>query len=426
VNPQPGGRGGFFCTILNAKSKSFAKVDSSDRESMTERVYLDWNASAPLRPAARAAASAALEQCGNPSSVHGEGRAARRLIEQAREDVAALVGAEARNVIFTSGGTEANVLALTPMIERGSDKNTLERLLVSAIEHPSVLAGGRFPGDAVEKFPVTIDGVVDLVALEQRLDALATEGSRPMVSVMAANNETGVLQPVAQVSEIVHRHGGVLHVDAVQAAGRMPLDIHALGADLLTLSAHKMGGAKGVGALIKRDETLHLADPLIKGGGQERGARAGTENVAAAASFGAAAADCQASLAAEATRMKALRERLETGLRAAIPEAVIFGSEAGRLPNTTLVAMPGAKAETLVIGFDLDGVAVSSGSACSSGKVAPSHVLAAMGVPTEVARGAVRISLGATTTEAEIDRFLNVWQRLTKSLSKGMKPGLAA
>jgi len=393
---------------------------------MTTRTYLDWNASAPLRPVAREAVRTALELCGNPSSVHGEGRAARRLIEQAREDVATLVGADPRNVIFTSGGTEANALALSPAIEVGAGKAPRDRLLVSTIEHPSVLAGGRFAPSAVEKLPVTPEGIVDLGALEQRLAALSEASSRPLVSIMAANNETGVIQPVAEASEIVHRYGGLLHVDAVQAAGRMPLSIHDLGADLLTLSAHKLGGAKGAGALVKRDDALHMADPLIRGGGQERGSRAGTENVAAIAAFGAAAAECRASLALETSQMAALRDRLESGLRALTPEAVIFGSQAERLPNTTLVAMPGGKAETLVIGFDLDGVAVSSGSACSSGKVAPSHVLAAMGVPVELAGGAIRISLGPATTEAEIDRFLNVWQRLTKSLSRGMKPGLAA
>ena len=207
--------------------------------------------------------------------------------------------------------------------------------------------------------------------------------------------------------------------------GRIALDIEALGADLLTLSAHKIGGAKGAGALVKRDESLQI-EPLIRGGGQERGSRAGTENVAAIAAFGAAAAAAKADLAAEAMHMAELRDRLEAGLRAATPQAVIFGAAAERLPNTTLAAMPGAKAETLVIGFDLDGVAISSGSACSSGKVAPSHVLAAMGVPAELARGAVRVSIGPATTEAEIDRFLKVWQTLAKSLSSGMKQGLAA
>jgi len=389
---------------------------------MTARVYLDWNASAPLRPEAREALAAALALTGNPSSVHGEGRAARRLVEQAREQVAALVAADPRNVIFTSGGTEANALALTPLIEMGTDKTPRDRLLISAIEHPSVRAGGRFAARDIADIPVQANGVIDLAALERML----ASGGRALVSVMAANNETGVIQPVAAVAQLTHRYGGVLHVDAVQAAGRMPLDINLLGADLLTLSAHKLGGTKGAGALIKRDEALHFPDPLIKGGGQERGARAGTENVFAIAAFGAAAAAVQTELAAEIRHMAALRETLEAGLRLLTPEAVVFGREAERLPNTTLVAVPGAKAETLVIGFDLEGVAVSSGSACSSGKVAPSHVLAAMGVPGELARGAIRVSTGPATTNAEIDRFLEVWQKRAKSLSNGMKRGLAA
>jgi len=387
---------------------------------MVTRCYLDWNASAPLRESARDALHAALALPGNPSSVHGEGRAARQVIEQARGAVAALVNADARNVVFTSGGTEANALALTPSIDAGS-KRPIVRLLVSAIEHPSVLAGGRFAPEAVERIAVA-DGVIDLGVLEQRL-AL---GTRVLVSLMAANNETGVMQPIAQAAEVVHRHGGLLHVDAAQAAGRMTLDLPALGADLLTLSAHKIGGAKGAGALVKRDDALHIADPLIRGGGQERGGRAGTENVAAIAAFGSAAAAIRADLAADVRHMERLRDRLEAGIRKATPQAVIFGANAARLPNTTLVAMPGARAETLVIAFDLDGVAVSSGAACSSGKVAPSHVLAAMGVEPALARGAIRISTGPATREADIDRFLNVWQRLAKSLSRGMKPGLAA
>jgi cysteine desulfurase len=392
---------------------------------MGARAYLDWNASAPLRIGAREAMRAALELPGNPSSVHGEGRAARRLIEAAREQVAALIGADPRNVIFTSGGSEANALALSPAIELGGEK-ARDRLLLSAIEHPSVLAGGRFPRAAVETIAVDAHGVIDLGVLEQRLVALAREGVRPLVSLMAANNETGVIQPVAAAAALVHRHGGLLHVDAVQAVGRVPIDIAVLGADLVTLSAHKLGGTKGAGALIKRDESLHIADPLVKGGRQERGARAGTENAASIAAFGAAAAALQGSLAAEAVHMAALRDRLEAGLRAASPAAIIFGADIERLPNTTLVAIPGARAETLVIAFDLDGVAISSGAACSSGKVAPSHVLAAMGVAAELARGAIRVSTGPATTETDIDRFLVVWKRLTQSLSNGEKRGLAA
>ncbi|HKS61916.1 MAG TPA: cysteine desulfurase family protein [Xanthobacteraceae bacterium] len=391
---------------------------------MAVRTYLDWNASAPLRPQAREALEAALELSGNPSSVHGEGRAARNAIERAREQVAALAGADARNVIFTSGGTEANALALSPSVQTADDKRLFERLLVSAIEHPSVLAGGRFDPARVEQVPANAAGMIDLSALQRRLEALG--GERVLVSLMAANNETGAVQPVREAADIVHRHGGLLHTDAVQAAGRIALDIAALGADLLTLSAHKIGGAKGAGALIKRSEDIHFADPLIRGGGQERGNRAGTENVAAIAAFGAAAAALTATSAADVAHMARLRDRLEAGLLAATPQAIIFGAGAARLPNTTLVALPGARAETLVIAFDLAGVAVSSGAACSSGKVAPSHVLAAMGVEPALARGAIRVSTGPATTEAEIDRFLNVWQTLNKSLSNGVKRGLAA
>lgn len=386
---------------------------------MTERAYLDWNATAPLRPEARTAMLAALEACGNPSSVHAEGRAARSLIEEARGKVAALVGAEPRNVVFTSGGTEANMLALSPGVGTGRDLAPRDRLLVSAIEHPSVLAGGRFAPDAVEQVPVTAEGRLDLAALEGRLSTIAAANGRPLVSVMVANNETGIIQPICEVARLVHEVGGVLHVDAVQAAGRIPCDINVLGADLVTLSGHKLGGLKGVGALIK-GEGARL-DPLVKGGGQERGARAGTENVPGIASFGAAAAAAQRGLAAESARMAALRDRLEAGLKAASPGMIIFGAAADRLPNTALFAVAGMKAETAVIAFDLDGVAVSSGAACSSGKVQPSHVLAAMGVSRELARGAVRVSLGPTTTEFEVDRFLDAWNKVSGALLKGMR-----
>jgi cysteine desulfurase len=392
---------------------------------MTERIYLDWNATAPLRIQARDAAMAAFDAAGNPSSVHAEGRAARRLIERAREQVAALTGAEPRNVVFTSGGTEANMLALTPGLGTGGGPH--DRLLISAIEHPSVLAGGRFPAAAVETLPVTGSGQIDLVALERRLAALGGETPRGqvLVSLMLANNETGVVQPVSQAARLVHQAGGRLHVDAVQAAGRITCDINALGADLLTISGHKIGAPKGVGALVRRDAVLDIADPLIKGGGQERGLRAGTENVAGIAGFGAAAAAVCDGLAAESARMIKLRDRLESGLAAASPEIVIFGASAERLPNTTLFALNGMKAETAIIAFDLEGVAVSSGAACSSGKVQPSHVLAAMGVPPNLARGAIRVSLGPTTTESEIDRFIAAWIRVSGALPRQTR-GIAA
>ena len=388
---------------------------------MTDRIYLDWNATAPLRPQARAAALAALDSSGNPSSVHAEGRAARRLIEEAREKVAALVAAEPRNVVFTSGGTEANMLALTPA--SGPDGKAPDRLLISALEHPSVLAGGRFAAAAVQRVPATGDGRIDLAALADALAAL--EGRRALVSLMLANNETGVVQPVSEAARLTHEAGGVLHVDAVQAAGRIPCDINAIGADLLTLSGHKIGAPKGVGAVVRRDAGVPFPAPLIKGGGQERGARAGTENVAGIAAFGAAATAALMDLSAEAGNMRALRDRLEAGLRSASPDIVVFGAGAERLPNTTLFALNGMKAETAVIAFDLEGVAVSSGAACSSGKVQPSHVLAAMGVPPELARAAVRVSLGPTTTQSEIDRTIQAWIRISSVLRKETR-GIAA
>jgi cysteine desulfurase len=388
---------------------------------MVERSYFDWNATAPLRPQAAEAFRGALAVPGNPSSVHAEGRAARRLVEEAREEVAALVAARPGDVFFTSSGTEANMLALTPAIQTADERRPREKLLISAIEHASVRTGGRFPRDAVADIAVDADGRVDLAALA---DALAGT-ARPLVSIMLANNETGVVQPIAQAAAIVHAAGGLLHVDAVQAAGRIACDINALGADLLTLSAHKIGGPKGVGALIRAREDIHFPDPLIRGGGQERGLRAGTENVAGIAAFGAAAAALRRQGAAEADHMRALRDKLETGLKAVAPRVAIFGAAAERLPNTTLFAVEGMKAETAVISFDLEGIAVSSGAACSSGKVQPSHVLAAMGVSPALTRGAVRLSLGWTTTETDIERFLGAWRKLATALSKG-QAGMAA
>jgi cysteine desulfurase len=390
---------------------------------MTDRIYLDWNATAPLRPEARAAMTAALDLAGNPSSIHAEGRAARQLVERAREQVAALVGADSKLVTFTSGGTEANNLALTPAIQTGDQKAPRDRLLVSAVEHVSVRAGGQFPAESLEEIPVTGAGIVDCAALADRLAALAPQ--RALISVMLANNETGVVQPISEVAAVAQEAGALLHVDAVQGAGRIICDIKELGADLLTISAHKLGGPKGVGALVRQNEALHLPQPLLRGGGQERGLRAGTENVAAIAGFGAAAEAARRGLPADASRMSALRERLEARLKAATPETIIFGADARRVSNTTLVAVPGMKAETAVIALDLAGFAVSSGSACSSGKVQPSHVLAAMGLSPELARGGVRISLGWTTTETEIDYFVAAWIKVAEALLK-QRRGLAA
>jgi|SRR5262249_37582089 len=384
---------------------------------MVDRAYFDWNATAPLRQEARTAMASALTRVGNASSVHAEGRAARRLVEDARESVAGLVGAEARNVTFTSGATEANMLALTPALEVAGRNEPRDRLFVSAIEHPSVRCGGRFTADQVEELPVEGNGACDLSALKIALK----KAERPLVSVMLANNETGVIQPISEIAEIVHADRGVLHVDAVQGPGRIDCNIVALGADLLSISSHKLGGPQGAGALVRRGD-VHVGEPLIKGGGQERGARAGTENVAAIAGFGAAAA---AAKATDASRMAALRQRLETGIKSATPTAVIFGENVPRLPNTTLFTVPGLKAETAIIAFDLNGIAVSSGSACSSGKVQASHVLAAMGVESTLLRGAVRVSLGWSTTEVEVEQFLRTWNMLTGTLLKE-KRGIAA
>jgi cysteine desulfurase len=379
---------------------------------MPNRVYLDWNATTPLRAEARAAMTAAQDVGGNPSSVHAEGRQARRLVEDARAMVAAATGAKSHNVIFTSGGTEANSLALTPGIRRNSSL-PINKLVVTAIEHASVLTGGRFAREAIGILRVSRSGVVDLAHLREIL----ADGPPALVSVMSANNETGALQPVAEVAEIVHGAGGLLHVDAIQSFGKVSFDINEMKADLISISAHKIGGPKGVGAVVL-SEGLTGLEALLRGGGQEQGRRAGTENVAGIAGFGAAAKAAMASLDDDMNRVEILRDRLEIGLRQT-RGIIVFCENVPRLPNTTLFTVPGMKAETAVIGFDLEGIAVSSGSACSSGKVQPSHVLEAMGAGPELAKGAVRISLGWSTTEADIDRGLEAWRKLAKALVKG-------
>ena len=385
---------------------------------MRDRVYLDWNATTPLRTEARQAMSDALDLPGNASSVHAEGREARKWIEGARAAVAKAVGTVPRNVVFTSGGTEANALALAPNLRRGTGP-AVERLVVSAIEHASVLSGGRFQREQIETAGVTPAGVGDLDHLRQLLRV-----SPPaLVSVMLANNETGAIQPIVDVAEIVHAAEGVLHVDAIHAFGKIPLDMAETGADLLTLSAHKIGSPKGVGALVL-SEGLSGLEPLLRGGGQELSRRAGTENVAGIAAFGAAAAAAMAALSAEGGRLRALQERLERGLRLT-PDVIVFSSSVQRLPNTTLFTVPGLKAETAVIGFDLAGIAVSSGSACSSGKVQPSHVLKAMGFEAEIAQGAVRLSMGWSTRDADVDRCLEGWRKLADNLLKDQRRNTA-
>lgn len=355
--------------------------------------YLDWNATAPVRPEAAAAAADALQRCGNPSSVHRFGREARRRLEAARAAVAALAGARAENVVFTGGGTEANQLALKGISGRP--------VLASAIEHDSV----RQAVPDARAIPVGGDGVVDLAALA----ALMAAHPGALVSLMLANNETGVIQPVAEAARIVHAQGGLVHCDAIQAAGKLALDLAPLGADLLTLSAHKIGGPMGVGALVLGAD-LALA-PLLTGGGQERGRRAGTENLPGIAGF-AAAARLAAAAIGDGARIGALRDAAQRRLAAIASDAVVAGGDAPRLANTLCISMPGVPAATQVMALDLAGVMVSAGAACSSGKVRRSHVLDAMGYAPALAECFIRVSLGWDTTEADIDHLVEAWGAL--------------
>lgn len=384
---------------------------------MTSRTYLDHNATSPLRPAALEAMAAALAETGNASSVHKEGQTARARIEHARVQVAKLVGADPKAVVFTSGATEAVALALSPDIELSGRAVHCDILLISDVEHPAVRAGGRFPAERIEIIPVDRIGLVDLAALDTMLARHCDDGRRVFVSVMAANNETGVIQPMREIAARVHAAGNVFHIDAVQIAGRYPFELATTDADLISISSHKLGGPQGVGALIMRDADTRVPS-LLRGGGQERGTRAGTENVAAVAGFGAAAENAALSVAEEVGRIAGLREVLESGIRSIAPAAVIFSEAALRVPNTTCFAAPGMAAETAVIAFDLEGVAVSAGAACSSGKVGLSPTLTAMKIAPELARCAIRVSLGWNTTEAEIVRFLEVFARLHASLTE--------
>ncbi len=356
--------------------------------------YLDWNANAPVRQEAAAAVGQSLTWCGNPSSVHGYGRRARHAINKAREAVASLVNAAPEDVIFTGGGTEANNLALQGFPDR--------RVIVSTIEHDSVLAAVP---DAV-RLPVSQDGVVDLAALER---LLAADPRPALVSVMFANNETGAIQPAAEVARIAHRHGAFFHCDAVQGPGKVAVDFRAIAADAMTISAHKIGGPMGVGALILRGG-LALR-PLIKGGGQERGLRGGTENFPGIVGFGAAAKLAAQDVGA-ASHMAQLRTSAAQRLCVLAPDATVFAQAAPLLPNTLCIAMPRVPSTTQVIALDLAGVMVSAGAACSAGKVTRSHVLDAMRVARETAECAIRISLGWSTSAADIDHLVEAWGAL--------------
>ena len=370
--------------------------------------YLDHNASAPLSDAARAAMVAALAIDANPSSVHSQGREARRLVEAARREVAALVGADPANVVFTSGATEGASWLLTPNWRMGRAPLQVSRLIVCAADHPATLNGGHFAQDAVTRIGVDADGILRMDELASELQRHDRGAGQVMVAIHLANNETGVVQPVAQIAAVVRAAGGILVLDAVQAAGRIPLDISDGCADFLILSSHKIGGPQGAGAVVSAGGVL-MPEPLIRGGGQEHGHRAGTENVAAIAGFGAAAREAVA-LLPEMDQVAALRDRFEAEILAHVPDALIFGRAAPRLPNTTFFAIPGLKAETAQIAFDLEGVALSAGSACSSGKVGPSHVLAAMGQGAY--GGALRVSIGRGTTQEDLVLFAQALRKL--------------
>ena len=367
-----------------------------------ERTYLDWNATAPLLPEARAAIERALDVQGNPSSVHAEGRRARAVVETAREQVAALIGARPSEIVFTSGATEACATVLAA---------PWSAILIAGIEHDAVLRPAEAAAGQHIALAVGADGRVDLADIgDKARSAVAAHGAGNILAALQiANNETGVLQPVAEVATAARDTGALVFTDAAQAAGRIPVDFAAIGADFMALSAHKLGGPKGIGALVVRDGR-ELA-PLIRSGGQERRRRGGTENIPGIAGFGAAA-DIARKTVAEHARIAGLRDRLEANLLDLTPEARIIGADTERLPNTTCIALPGHAAETLVIRFDLAGIAVSAGAACSAGKIGASHVLMVMGLDETTARSAIRISIGPTTTNHDIDRCVAAWREI--------------
>ncbi len=379
---------------------------------MIERVYLDHNATTATRPSVISAMAEAMAATGNPSSIHAEGRAKRKLVEDARRQIAALVGADPACVTFTSGGTEASNLALSPTIRDARDPRPVTRLLVSAVEHPAVSVGARFERSAIGTIPVDGDGLIDLVALEAAFARHAAERpeERALVALMLANNETGVIEPVAEAAAIARRFGGLVHVDAVQAAGKIPVDIAALGADFMAIAAHKFGGPAGVGALIRASEALHVEQPVVRGGGQEKGWRGGTENVPGVVGMGVAAEEALAGLNAFAGLARD-RDALESGLRR-ICHVTVFGAAAARLPNTSCFSARGVASDRAMIALDLAGIAVSAGSACSSGKMKASPVLDAMGVSHDLSTGMLRVSFGWSSKPGDGERFLEAFGRV--------------
>ncbi|QUS57751.1 cysteine desulfurase family protein [Pseudovibrio brasiliensis] len=382
-----------------------------------ELTYLDYNASAPLREESLLALQEAYKAAGNASSIHSSGRRARAYIEDARHKIADLVDGNPANIIFTSGASEANVTALSPTWLKNGEPYILTQAFVSAIEHPSVIAGGRFAAQNVQSIPVDEEGRVIVGELSKMLDALG-EDETVLISVMAANSETGVLQPLQEIGVLVEDKGHIFHVDAVQMAGKEPISMAMIGCNSMSISSHKIGGPQGVGALILGKGDFRPI-PLLTGGGQESWRRAGTENTAGIAGFAVAAA--QSTDPDEHARILRLRNHMEERLNEISPDAIIFGKDVARLGNTTCFAVEGISAETALINFDLFGVAVSSGSACSSGKVGASHVLLAMGVSESLARGAIRVSLGWATTEDDLECFLGAWAKIYKRMKPTQK-----
>jgi cysteine desulfurase len=369
---------------------------------MDKTTYIDHNATTPPLPEVITAVCEAMNLVGaNPSSIHANGRAARKLIDDARDAIAALVGATPKEVIFTSGGSEANNTVII-----GSGRR---RVLVSPTEHAAVLKTVLTRSPDSDLIPVDQDGLVDM----EELEALLAEDDEPaLVCIMAANNETGVLQPMAEISELAHRYGALVHCDAVQAVGKIPTDVKAWGVDYLAMSGHKIGGPQGIGALIRCGDAP-LAS-FITGGGQEHGLRAGTENVAAISGLGMAARIAAATLEEKSARIKGFRDALEAGIKSLSPETTIFGEGAPRLPNTSNFSLPGVRSDIQLFALDEAGVSVSAGSACSAGKVDPSHVLESMDIDPEISTTALRVSFGWSSEAADVDRFLEAWGELVR------------
>jgi len=385
--------------------------------SLQTRHYFDYNASAPLLDCARDTMMDALSANGNASSVHFEGRNARMRIEAARSSLASLIDFKPGNIIFTSGATEAANHVLSPVIRAGGRELTVSKLYICATEHPCMMEGGRFSTEQIEILPVDKNGMLDISALDQMLLGHDEAEGHPMVAVQLANNETGVIQSVSEIAEVTHNHDGFLVVDAVQALGKLDIAIEDTGADFLIFSSHKIGGPQGVGALVLRDASLSPA-PLLNGGGQESYHRGGTENMAAIAGFGAACEWHKKNLTKN-IKIFELRDSIEQGIDTiskeagnAVAQPVFFGNSSQRLGNTSCFSVSGIRAETVLMALDLDGISVSSGSACSSGKVKQSHVLKAMGANDDEMQGAVRLSLGWNEDKKGADRFLAAWKTI--------------